>query len=79
MALVDYETREVMAIKRGDVVEVTTAGGDEHVKMRALGAPVQGQHFPVLWVCTEAEYQSAEGEGREPSGLPWPVASLPGV
>lgn len=64
-----------MAVNRGDVVEAMTAGG-EQVSMRALGAPMQGYDFPVLWVCTEEEWQRAEAEGGEPDGLPWPVTAI---
>lgn len=64
-----------MAITRGDVVEATTAGGGL-VRMRALGSPMQGQDFPVLWVCTEEEWERATTEGDDPDGLPWPVTAI---
>ncbi len=62
-------------VNRGDVVQATTAGG-EQVLMRALGAPTQGYDFPVLWVCTEEEWQRAEAEGDQPDGLPWPITAI---
>lgn len=64
-----------MAITRGDVVEATTAGG-EQVRMRALGAPTQGYDFPVLWVCTEQEWRRAQVANDEPDGLPWPITAI---
>jgi bifunctional DNA-binding transcriptional regulator/antitoxin component of YhaV-PrlF toxin-antitoxin module len=64
-----------MAIHVGDRVEVTTADG-EHVVMRAIGSPEQGRDFPILWVCTEDEYERAQGAGDEPDGLPWPLTAL---
>lgn len=64
-----------MAINEGDVVEATTAGG-EQIRMRALAAPTQGHDFPVLWVCTEDEWQRAQAEDDEPDGLPWPVTAI---
>jgi hypothetical protein len=64
-----------MAIGVGDRVEVTTADS-ERLVMRAIGAPEQGRDFPVLWVCTEEEYERANREGDEPDGLPWPLNAL---
>lgn len=64
-----------MAIRVGDRVEVTTADG-EQVVMRALGGPMQGRDFPVVWVCTEDEYMRAERDKDEPDGLPWPLNAL---
>jgi hypothetical protein len=64
-----------MAICVGDRVEVTTADGESLV-MRAIRTPEQGRDFPVLWVCTEAEYERAERDSDEPDGLPWPMTAL---
>jgi hypothetical protein len=64
-----------MAINVGDRVEVTTADG-ERVTMRAIRRPEQGRDFPVLWVCTESEFERAEQAGEEPDGLPWPISAL---
>jgi len=64
-----------MAIERGILVEVTTAGGDR-VRMRALGRPQRGRDFPVLWVCTEEEYVVATEADEEPDGLPWPLDAV---
>jgi hypothetical protein len=44
--------------------------------MRAMGSPMQGHDFPVLWVCTEAEWERAQSEGDDPDGLPWPVTAV---
>ncbi len=60
-------------ITAGTAVEVTTATG-EQVRMRALGRPVRGRDFPVLWVCTEEEY----GRGAEVKGVPWPLDAVIG-
>lgn len=64
-----------MAIGVGDVVEVTTASGDQ-IRMRALGGPEQGSDFLVLWVCVEAEYERSERAGDEPDGIPWPMTAV---
>lgn len=64
-----------MAIERGSLVDATTAGG-ERVVLRALGGPVKGRDFPVVWVCTEEEWQRSEREGNEADGLPWPLDAV---
>lgn len=64
-----------MAIERGTHLIVTTASGSE-VSMRALGPAGPGRDFPVVWVCTETEFDLAGSEGREPDGLPWPLNAL---
>jgi hypothetical protein len=66
---------EPMSIHRGSAVEVTTANGDQIV-MRALGQPIRGRDFPVVWVCTDEEYERAESAGDEADGLPWPLDAL---
>ena len=64
-----------MAIERGSLVGATTASG-RVVTMRALGVPVRGRDFPVLWVCTEDEWVRAQKAGEEPDGLPWPLEDV---
>ena len=64
-----------MAIEPGTQLQVITASG-QTVTVRALGHPEQGRDFPVVWVCTEAEYDQARLAGREPDGLPWPLHSV---
>jgi hypothetical protein len=61
-----------MTTEFGTVVEARTASGD-FVRMRALGAPTRGKDFPVLWVCTEDEYERATSRGEELDGIPWPL------
>ncbi len=62
-------------ITAGTAVEVTTATG-EQVRMRALGRPVRGRDFPVLWVCTEEEYERARQAGGDIRGMPWPLDAV---
>lgn len=64
-----------MAIERGSVVHVTTVGG-RVIEMRALGAPVDGRDFKVVWVCTEDEWARASSMSDDPSGTPWPVEDV---
>lgn len=64
-----------MVITRGNPLEVRTASG-AIVRMRALGEPSRGRDFPVVWVCTPEEYESATDEDREPDGLPWPLDAV---
>lgn len=61
-----------MAIEAGMLVEAMTASGTT-VRMRATGQPVQGRDFPVVWVCTEEEWDAAPGEI---AGIPWPLDSV---
>lgn len=63
-----------MAIEAGVLVEVVTASG-KTARMRALGAPMQGRDFPVVWVCTEGEYEQA-GPDDEVGGIPWPLDAV---
>lgn len=64
-----------MAIKTGTLLDAVTASG-AHVRMRAIGAPTDGFDFPVVWVCTEREYERARGAGEDPHGLPWPLNAV---
>jgi len=64
-----------MTIERGTTLEARTASGDL-VMMRALGKPVRGRDFPVVWVCTEEEYTRAEEAQDEADGLPWPLDAV---
>ena len=43
---------------------------------RALGEPVDGATFKVVWVCREEEWIEAERDGREPDAVPWPVEDV---
>jgi hypothetical protein len=61
--------------KRGDVIVVRDARGHE-LRKRALGPITQGGSFEVVWACREEEWLSAQEEGREPEGLPWPAEDV---
>lgn len=56
------------------VLKVTTASGVQ-VQMRALGAPEKGRDFPIVWVCTEADYDAALS-GDESVRIPWPLDAI---
>lgn len=62
-------------ITRGDRLLVTTAGG-ETVPVRALTGQEPGDRFPVVWVATEADWQTAEELGEKPHGIPWPIEAI---
>ena len=64
-----------MAIEEGSRLEAVTASG-ELVQMRAIGAPVRGRDFPVVWVCTEQEYNRAQANGGHPKAIPWPLDAV---
>lgn len=63
-----------MAIEAGALVEVVTASG-KTARMRAVGAPSEGRDFPVLWVCTEEEFEQAGPDGHV-EGIPWPLDAV---
>ncbi len=65
----------LMTITRGTHLLATTASGAE-VPMRALGEPVEGRDFPVVWVCTEEEFDRSHRAGEEADGLPWPLDAV---
>jgi len=52
-----------MAITPGSKIEVRTASGTT-VAMLAVSEPMQGQDFPVVWVCTPDEFERGESGGR---------------
>jgi hypothetical protein len=56
----------------GDEVLVETATG-EHLSKRAISSVVAGDAFDIVWVCREEEWATAQTEGREPEGVPWPA------
>lgn len=62
-----------MQISEGSLVEVLTASGAT-ARMRALGGPARGRDFPVLWVCTEHEYEV--GPSEDLVGIPWPLDAV---
>ncbi len=64
-----------MDIAPGTRVEATTASGGV-VLMRAVARPQQGRDFPVVWVCTEEEYERAGRAGTKPDALPWPLDAV---
>ena len=62
-----------MAIEAGTRVKAVTASGST-VLLRALGSPVQGRDFPVVWVCDEQEYQLPDN--GQVKGIPWPLDAV---
>lgn len=61
-----------MEVKRGDAVTVRTAFGDRLDRV-ALSTVEMGRDFPVVWVCTRAEWETRDAAGHGPEGLPWPA------
>jgi hypothetical protein len=64
-----------MTIKRGQHVTVVDAFGNELSKV-ALGGPVLGEDFAVVWVSRQEEWELAATEGREPEAVPWPLEDV---
>ena len=61
--------------ERGDLVVAVDAAGED-LPRRALGGPVMGTNFLVIWVCREDEWHAAQREGREPDAVPWPAEDV---
>jgi len=62
-------------VTRGQAVVVRTATGESLAK-RAVSGVEPGHDFPIVWVCREEEWQSAEAERREPDAVPWPAEDV---
>ncbi len=37
---------------------------------------MQGHNFPVVWVCTQPEWDRAISANDEPDGIPWPLDAV---
>lgn len=72
-----HTVHDMDAIEVGLGIEVTDAFGHTYRK-RALSAVEDAGRFPVVWACSEEEWESAQREGREPEPelFPWPLASI---
>ena len=65
----------MLTVYSGAKVIVRTAD-DQRLPLRATSGVVDGHDFPVVWVCSEAEWERAKKEGRQPQDLPWPVEDV---
>jgi hypothetical protein len=66
---------QIAEILAGMLVVAVDARGRALTK-RALTPVVQGDNFPVVWVCREAEWAAAQAEGRAAVGFPWPAEDV---
>lgn len=64
-----------MTLSTGQRVTARTSG-DRLLTKRAVSAVVDGADFKVVWVCNEAEWETAKSEGREPEATPWPASAV---
>lgn len=62
-------------IKPGTKVRARARDG-ELLDRIAMTEVIDGDDFPVVWVCRIEEWEAAANEGREPEGLPWPAADV---
>ena len=60
-------------IKRGDRVLAETAE-HEWVRLRAVTGVQQGQDMQIVWLCEDADWDSAAA--GEPGALAWPIESV---
>jgi len=70
-----HMTTKQATIQYGTPIEITTAYG-ERLRMRALDQPTRGRDFPVVLICTDAEFEKSEHDGTEPDGQYWPLDDL---
>ena len=64
-----------MDYESGTHVTVRSATG-ALLERRAVTGIVKGQDFPVVWVCREEEWETAQNEGRDPQAVPWPAEAV---
>jgi hypothetical protein len=65
-----------MDIREGDTVIVRTALGEDLERRALSGEVLGGSDFKIVWVCRPEEWTSAQDEGREPEGMPWPAEAV---
>lgn len=63
------------SIQPGQHVLARSMSG-ELLERIAITGVMEGDDFPVVWVCREEEWQAAQAENREPDGLPWPAEDV---
>lgn len=64
-----------MSPKPGTPVQVRNAFGDV-LPMVAVTAPQAGLDFPIVWVCSQEEYDRSQAVGEEPDAIPWPLSAV---
>jgi hypothetical protein len=65
----------VTAIKPGAKVTARAIDG-QLLERRAITEVIEGDDFPVVWVCREEEWNAARAEAREPEGFAWPAEDV---
>ncbi|HEX9774228.1 MAG TPA: hypothetical protein VGB83_01420 [Actinomycetota bacterium] len=63
-------------IAPGEIVVAINAFGERHPRRALTGIESEGHDFPVVWLCSEEEWQDALREGRDPEGIPWPAEDV---
>jgi hypothetical protein len=63
------------AIRPGQRVLARTSA-DRLLVRTAATEIVDGQDFPVVWVCREEEWERAQREQCEPDAVPWPASEV---
>lgn len=65
----------MIEIREGQKVLARTSG-DRLLLRRAASGIVQGDDFPVIWVCKEEEWADARRASRIPDAVPWPANAV---
>lgn len=68
----DVEPGEIMP---GVRVVIRTANGDDLPRIACSGIEPGGT-FPLVWVCSEEEWDTAQRQHRRPESIPWPAENV---
>jgi hypothetical protein len=63
-------------IKPGDHVITVNVRGERKAKVALSEVETAGHDFPVIWVCSEDEWEAARITGGDPEGVPWPAEDV---
>ena len=59
-----------------DAQVMALTADNQELPRRAVTEVVDGADFPVVWICTEEEWNAARDEGRRPEAWPWPAEDV---
>lgn len=64
-----------MDIQLGSRVLVRSLGNRWLDRVAVTGV-TPGRDFPVVWVCSEEEWDHSRAESRDPDAMPWPAEDV---
>lgn len=66
----------MVTVEPGTLIRVRDVKGELLPRIALSGVEVDGHDFPIVWACTEREWEAATAENREPEGIPWPAEDV---